>query len=302
MKKEDSVRLPDFYVVGAAKAGTTSLWYYLKQHPELYLVQDVKYKELGYFASDHGLSNTDDYATFFNDAKENQLIGEVCNSYLSDETCAEAIKSEVPHAKIIIILRDPILRAKSLYEWMRQEGYESISSFEMALNAEEERLNNPDFLRSNSHGNFRNYLYKETGLYYSQIKRYMDVFGRDNCLVCLFDDLKKSPSKLMNEMFDFLGVSNIVELNFEQQNISGSVRFPGLQNFLRTTVPKTRDKLGLPKGILSKPVNYILKKNKTSKKRNIDLGNELVESLRDYYKEDTNKTAQLINRDLSHWL
>lgn len=301
MEEESSFRLPDFFVVGAAKAGTTSLWYYLKQHPDLYLVSDAKYKELGYFASDHGLDEVEKYASFFKSARTNQLIGEVCNSYLSDETSAREIKEELPNAKIIIILREPVSRAKSLYKWMYQEGYESIASFEEALKAENSRKKNPDFAKNNPHGNYRNYLYTDTGLYYSQVKRYLDVFCKENCFICLFDDLKAEPHDLMINMFEFLGVNRDVDINFEQQNISGSVRFPGLQNFLRNSVPRMRDRLRLPKGILSKPINYILKKNKTSKKKEIELSKESLQGLQAYFEDDIAKTAELIKRDLTSW-
>lgn len=301
MEEDKSFRLPDFYVVGAAKAGTTSLWYYLKQHPDLFLVSDAKYKELGYFASDHGINDVREYASFFESAEKNQMIGEVCNSYISDEKSATKINKAIPNAKIIIILREPISRAKSLYKWMFQEGYESIGSFEKALDAEESRKEDPDFINNNPHGNYRNYLYKETGLYYQQVKRYLDVFGEENCYICLFDDLKNDSPRLMKGLFAFLGVQTDVDINYVQQNISGSVRYPRLQNFLRTTVPRMRDRLRLPKGILSKPINYVLKKNKTNRKTEIELSEEELVRLRDFFKEDINKTAELIKRDLSNW-
>lgn len=301
--KESNSRVPDFYVVGAAKAGTTSLWHYLKQHPGLFLVSDFKHKELAYFASDHGMSNRDQYTSFFKEANPNQLIGEVCNSYLTDLKSATLIKEEVPKAKIIIILRDPIQRAKSLWRWMLQEGYETIDDFNMALIEEENRINDSEFKQNNAHGNYWNFMYKASGLYYNQVKRYYDVFGKDNCFVCLFDELESNTESLMQRMYNFLELKEEhIQIEYKIQNVSGSVRFPKFQRFLRQTAPKIRDKMSLPKGLLSKPINYLLKKNKTNKKQKISLDKEILNSIESYFREDINKTAKLIDKDLSKWL
>lgn len=294
-------RFPEFYVVGAAKSGTTSLWYYLLQHPQLFLVAYERYKELGFFASDHGIDSEEDYKLFFEEATEKQLIGEVCNSYLTDKESPALIKQQVPNARIIIVLRNPIDRAFSLFNWMKTEGYENISTFEEALNNEEKRSKDDSFRQNNPHGNAWHYKYFESGLYYGQVKRYLDVFGKDNCLILLFDDLKQDPVGISQKCYEFLGV----DAGFSPTTgVLNEAREPGsqkLQYLIRHVIPKYRDKLRLPKGMLGAVPGKILKMNqKKSTQRKLD--NQTRKILARRYAEDVKATAELIHRNLDHWI
>lgn len=247
-------RAPDFFLVGAAKSGTTSLWHYFGEHPEIYVTSDPGLKELGFFASDHGMQDWSAYLDHFSEAKQDQLIGEVCNSYLSDTTCAERIHEELPHSKILIILRNPVERAASLHNWMVREGYESIRKFEDALKAEEDRWQNKDFRRRNTHGNYRNYLYKRSGLYFAQINRYFKAFDESQIHIELFDDLRAKPQETLKRIFSFLDVDSSFEPEFTVLNKSGGIKYPKLQFFIRHQLPKFRRALGLPKGLLGEPL------------------------------------------------
>lgn len=295
-------KFPSFYVVGTAKAGTTTIWSNLKQHPAVFLVQDVKYKELGYFANDHGIKSKSDYLQFFNDAQSNQIAGEVCNSYLADPSCPQRIFDEVPSAKIIICLRDPVSRAQSLHNWMVQSGYETISDFNQALKAEENRVLSDEFKKKNPHGNYRNYLYKRSGLYHDQVKSYLDVFGEDQCLILKFDDLKSKPEAFMKSICTFLQIDAQFVFDNQVSNQGKSLRFKGLQKFLRITLPHWRDKIGLPKGIMSKPINWLLRKNmKSGNVSKPTITRELRSELIHFFKEDLQKTEKLTALDFSSW-
>lgn len=299
MSKSD---FPEFYVVGTAKAGTTTIWSNLKQHPDVFLVNDVKFKELGFFASDHGVKSKEDYLKFFKEAKPNQIAGEVCNSYLADLSCAQEIYNAAPNAKIIICLRDPISRAASLHRWMVQSGYEEVTDFEAALKEEEKRMKSEDFCQNNPHGNYRNYLYKRSGLYYEQVKTYLTVFGKEQCLLLKFEDLKTAPDQFMKTICNFLGISDDFKFETKISNASKELRFKGLQKFLRITLPKWRNKLGLPKGMLSKPVNWLIKKNikKSSTKKHMILEKTSAE-LNAFFKTDLQKLEELTGLELNSW-
>jgi len=82
------IKVPDFYVVGAAKSGTISIWYYLGQHPKIWMTKDIKFKELSYFSLDYGVNDIRDYSKHFDNSNENQIIGEVCHTYLSSPSSA----------------------------------------------------------------------------------------------------------------------------------------------------------------------------------------------------------------------
>lgn len=294
-------RFPDFYVVGAAKSGTTSLWNYLLQHPELYLVPDVRFKELGFFASDHGISNEEDYKSFFVAAQHGQKIGEVCNSYLTDPASAKRIKEAVPEAKIIISLRNPVDRAFSLYNWMVANGYEKKSEFNSALAEENKRKTDEDFQKSNAHGNPWLFRYFESGLFSCQVQRYFEVFGKSNCLVLLFDELIKNPVSVSQKCYSFLSVDQEFKPATDKLNEKKQPRSQALQYFVKSVLPKVRDSLGLPKGLLGNTPSKILKLNKKSGNQN-ELDLMTKKKLLEKYKEDILKTQKLIEIDLSRWL
>ena len=89
---------PDFFVVGAAKSGTTSLWHYLSQHPDIYVNSNPK--ELGYFSEFYGISKYSEYLSYFDEAKDNQTIGEVCHAYLSCKNASQKIFEYNKNSKI----------------------------------------------------------------------------------------------------------------------------------------------------------------------------------------------------------
>jgi hypothetical protein len=118
---DESVRTPDFFICGAAKSGTTSLWNYLVQHPGIYEAQD---KEPSYFSALHPLyPSARQYGRLYGDAREDQLVGDASVAYLTSPDSAFRICRVVPNAKIIIVLRDPTERAFSLYRHMVWHGF-----------------------------------------------------------------------------------------------------------------------------------------------------------------------------------
>ena len=129
------VKMPNFLIVGAAKSGTTSLYAYLKQHPDIFMPE---WKELSFFSGDeytplHKVKKPRYYRTVFAGAKNESAIGEASTSYLYDQTAAAAIKAKLGNIKIIIVLRDPVSMSYSLYSHqVRKEG-ETADSFEEAL-------------------------------------------------------------------------------------------------------------------------------------------------------------------------
>src|SRR4051794_27348077 len=151
-------RIPDFFLVGAARSGTTSMWQYLRQHPRLFLPKEMAEKEPSYFCPTYGMRNPAQYCALFRDAREDQLVGECSTPYLTSAESAARIHEAVPNARILILLRNPADRAVSLYTWMREHGYETAESLSAALEAEERRVLDPQFARNNGQY-LHNFLY-----------------------------------------------------------------------------------------------------------------------------------------------
>jgi hypothetical protein len=198
--------LPNFLIVGAAKAGTTSLHQYLAQHPEVYM---SKIKEPQYFV--HGLSpkwaarDVLYYSGLFEGADGRKAIGESSTAYLPCEASPGLIHRTLGDIKIIIMLRNPSLRAFSMYGWNVMEGYETARTFREALELEEERVRSVEF-REWCPNYLPEYLYYRTGLYHDQVKRYLDEFPAGHVRMFLFEDFIKAPVETCQEVFRFLGV------------------------------------------------------------------------------------------------
>ena len=197
---------PNFFVVGAANSGTTSLYSILRQHPQVFL---PALKEPHYFAQTRPayeqrymrshINDQSAYLKLFRQATGYKAVGEASPSYLWEARAAHRIRQAVPGAKIIILLRDPIERAYSHYLMDAREGLQRLRLYE----ALRQDWNRPDKGWSVSH------LYIELGLYAEQVRRYLQVFSPGQVRIVLFDDLMKSAENgkaVIADIFEFLGL------------------------------------------------------------------------------------------------
>ncbi|MFW5720771.1 MAG: sulfotransferase domain-containing protein [Bacteroidota bacterium] len=299
-------RKPNFFIVGAAKCGTTSLYHHLKSHPDIYLCET--YKEPYFFSSKYvklphkgkgdevndkrrkNYTTLDDYLKLFKGATNEKIIGEATTDYLYFYQAAKDIKNMNPHAKILISLRNPVERAYSAYYHQVNKKLETLS-FKQALVQEENRIkDNYSYI----------WRYKQVGLYYKQVKYYLDVFGKENVKIILFDDIKNDIKSVIQDILQFLEVdTNLKIRTSEKHRATGVYRFKKFndllfkQSFIRRILQmvltqKARNRL------LLKLINLNLKKP--------EMDPSTRKYLVDYFREDIHKTEKLINRNLEHWL
>ena len=263
--------------------------------------KDELFKEPTFFSEFNTGLNLDQYLTLFEAAtEEQQLIGEASTAYLTDPSSAKRIHAFNPAAKIIIILRNPADRAYSLYNWMVQEGYEYASSFRRALVLEEKRKNKkiPNYWEPEHYGN---YMYFSSGLYYEQVKRYLDLFG-NNVLVLKFDDLVSDLNSTYQEVCTFLGIQPQVVTPMAA-NPSKSVIIPALQFLLRKLNHRFVRLRGLHRkpGVGKEERDLLLRLGQLSgKPRKLDPG--LRKMLVEMYRHDLEKLSELTGLDVSDWL
>lgn len=229
---------PNFFIVGAAKCGTSSIANYIGQHPDIFI---SPIKEPYYFVSQSHFDQEADYLELFEGVKNEKLIGEASTGYLYDELSPKLIKGFCPAAKIIVLLRNPIDMAFSLWKYMTAHGGERLS-FEDALNEESNRKENRSM--SSFSGRRENYYYVERARYFSQVKRYVDTFGADSVKILLFEEFINSPIATCQDVFDFLETSNRFEPTISVINAGGAARFRWLRYlknrrypFLRRVIP-----------------------------------------------------------------
>jgi len=236
--------LPDFLIVGAQKGGTTSLFRYLAQHPD---VVPSSTKEIHFFDL-HFERGAAWYRSHFPSRLrryEDQLRGRVCVTgeaspyYLFHPCAPQRAGQVVPNAKLIVLLRNPIDRAYSHYQHAVRYGYESLS-FEQALQAETDRLRDEaeKMMRDPRYASFnhRHFSYLSRGLYVEQLRRWELRFHRGQMLVLRSEDLYDEPNSAFRRVTNFIGVSEWQPEHIVKHNSSS---YPSLDPAVRSRLADT---------------------------------------------------------------
>lgn len=280
---------PNFFIVGSAKAGTTSLVDYLDQNSEIYF---SKVKEPFFFVHRFGVVNLNEYLSLFKNANGYKIIGEASTGYLYDTNCAQRIKSFSSDAKILISLRNPIDMAFSLWKFMSMVGNE-MDSFSDAIHANDKRKQK--IFAQKAVGWPENYLYLDRGKYFHQVKAYKDVFPEEQVKVIIFEEWVKNPKETLLEIFDFLEVGIKTDITLIVKNRGGKPRFKFMQHvlqrkypFLRSVIPlQYRNRLRL----------LVRDLNRTESQQSV-LDPDFRIKLASYFKQDVISTGRLIKKKL----
>jgi len=303
--------LPNFFIVGAGKAGTTSLYSYLRQHPEIYM---SPVKEPCYFAPEiraeamarpiqqhvalqsragnrpHGwiAADWEDYVHLFHEVRGERAIGEASAAYLWSETAAANIRALVPHAKIIMILRDPAERAFSQY----------LHQVSVGLTGTTFRAHMEACRRDTGPTLSPTYPFLEIGIYSAQVERFLACFPPHRIRIYWYEESWRQPAQMLADAFRFLEVDADFAPDFSHRDHE-------------RRAPKART------------LHYLLKKSGLWYPLKALLPHRAVDSLRqaafvngnavamhpadrrylsDYYRDDIRKLELLLKRDLSAWL
>ena len=289
---------PNFLIVGAAKSGTTSLYRYLRQHPDIFMPE---WKELSLFIGDsfgplHSARKPYYYEKAFSKVKNQTAVGEASTAYLFDEAAPKIIKEQLGTIRIIIILRDPVAMSYSLYNHqLRKEG-ETIENFEEAIAKEEERRKDPEF-RNKCYGWHANYYYYQRGLYYHQVKRYLDTFGRENVRIIIFEEFVDEALNMAQSIYRFLRVDDSFVPEIKIHNPGGGIfnipRFwQDVGLFLKTF------QFAFSRNLIKK-VPHLLRNIGRKPPQPID--EDTAKKLRNKFYEDICRLERLIGKDLSVW-
>jgi hypothetical protein len=285
---------PNFFIVGAAKAGTTSLHAYLSQHPEVFM---STLKEPHYFSIFEVRPELDNFMTVIRDSHAYQelflgsegykAVGEASPSYLCDAGAAMRIRSVIPDAKIIISLRNPVQRAYSHYLMEHHAGRETLQ-FDKALEADQSR---------GQKGWGVSFQYVELGLYADQVERYLNAFGRTKVLVILFEDLIRNTTLVMQDVAHFLGI----DPSAYPKSAFDAVHFPFAASrgvFARTVLRSRPIRVWTKRWIpqkLRRAVRDHLLYHKSPKPK---LEHEIRRTLAQRFAPDLRRLEQLLERDL----
>lgn len=291
--------LPNFFVIGASSGGSTSLYSYLKQHPQIFMSPN---KEPHFFADKKGpgvigykkikIDTLEKYEALFDGVTNEKAIGEASVSYLYCPNTPSRIIDMVPDAKFVAILRDPVDRAYSNFKRCVWKNQDTVKTFEEALALEPTRIEEDGcpFV----------WLYKNKGFYYGQLKRYFDAVGQDRVKVFLSEDLRSQPQKVSSELFDFLDVDSQFIPDFsKKENVSSIPKNKFLHNLSTQSNPvKSVFKSLIPENIAVGMREKVKTLNRSQTKPSDEMRKRLVSD----YREDILKLQDLIQRDLSNWL
>ena len=291
---------PNFFIPGAAKSGTTSLHELLDTHPDISMSKEKEpvYWNNKLFNEFENLEISR-YLNLFE--QEVKIKGESTTSYMYYDNFIKNVKDNFHQPpKFIFILRNPIDRYISHYNWLKGLGKEKRRIDKII---EEERY--LDFKEYNDYPK----QYYQFGLYYKWISRFIENFGKENIKIVTFEKLISERLNILNSCYEFLGVSKMDSVNFIKSNKTNKVIFPSMYHFLRkSSIGKMKytsiSKYFLPKKIRMK-IKSLMKiaiKNWISveSKKEI-LSDKQRKNLRDKYFEDVMSLKNKLNYDFSEW-
>ena len=310
-------------IVGAQKAGTSSLLRYLAQHPDIHTHAQP---ELTFFLQTREYTRGYEwaFAKYFvgenshDDIKDKQLIAKNVMVMHSPEVM-QRIYEHNPEIHLVVLLREPVARAYSAYWWARRRGWENIKTYEEALAAEEARLNEDWF-------KWRQCAYQYNGIYYPHVKNLMAQFGTHHVHCILTDDLKDDAEIVCQQLFDRIGVSTdfspIISERHNQATLPRSEKF----NFLFTQFLASHNPIRrVIRKFLPDATAYKLRKavldwndkpqaearhhddrDRVTSKKNMEsvpppLNPETRERQMAYFQPFNDQLAELLDRDLSSW-
>jgi len=273
--------LPNFLICGAAKCGTTSLYEYLKSHPDIFMPLA---KELDFFSNRDAMTLSE-YENQFCGWSGEKMTDEASPSYMACPDAPKRIAEVIPDAKLIFLLRDPIERAYSAYWyfiWLG--GINSDRSFS-------------EVVRGKSLDNF----YLKEGFYYKYIKRFREYFKRDQIYCMITEELKRDPLKEISKCFRFLGVDDSYKPDVERQHKAG--QYPrNIYIFVQLSKLWHRYKKSLASfPFIPDNLKKTIKWKLFTEKSTPPMKKEDRAYLRKIYKEQNRLLSEFLGKDLSFW-
>ncbi len=309
---------PNFFIVGAPKCGTTSMYEYLRQHPLVFLPYDLNHywlaKEPNFFCQElikrSGLAISDElsYCSLFADAGDAVAIGESSALYLYSHSSAKRIqqfcstRTNVP-AKIIIMLREPVSMMQSWHADNLRHGHEDTVSFEEAIKLEEPRSSGKKIPRGCGYPDCLQY--RKLATFSEQIQRFRIVFGLDQLKIILLEDMATAPQATFDTVLSFLGippgfVPDLTVRNERMALSSPRIGLHKLKNRLREFPGIDLMRKLLPSDI-GQWAETAIKPFESRRRVNQAVNPKFLEQLRNEMAPEVAILGELLGRSLAEW-
>lgn len=284
--------LPTFIVIGVAKAGTTSIYRYLDQHPEIYMCPEKGTNFFGYEDArdwrwhDEGdppllrhfkVTTLEEYEAFFDGVTGERAVGEVAPQYFRCPTAAQRIRETIPEVRLVASLRNPADRAFSGF-LMRTRRGEEVGDAHAELTPQSSHV--------------------REGFYYRRMKRYFDAFEKDRIKIYLFEEFRRNPADLVRDLCGFLEVdTEFAPDTTVRHNPANVPKNAALNRILYHPAVIRGVKTVLPARLQATAKRLRQRNLSPAPTFPADLRAELL----DLYREDILRLEELIGRDLSSW-
>lgn len=284
--------LPDFLIIGAPKCGTTSLFHYLDDHPQIYVPSEKEphfYSYVGEERPHWGMENRAAYTSLFRGARADQVCGEASTWYLYSQTAAREIQKRAPDTRCIALLRQPVDRAYSSWSFRVQQGWEDLG-FPDAIAREDERVDD---------GALWDVHYLRAGLYYEQIRRFHEHLGADQVKILWFDDFTSDANSVVEEALSFLGLGPVDSMDTNTiHNPTTLPRSQTLNRLLNADQLRHLARRALPSSIRS----FIRRSaQRVNRRERPSLDCDLRRNLTEQVWSDIERLENLLDVDLSRW-
>ncbi len=282
-------RWPNFFIVGAPKAGTTSIYEYIKNHPQIFMssIKEPNYFSINILNENDQLKpirNKKKYLDLFKNTKNEKIIGEASTFYLSDHDAPKLIHDVSPTAKILISIRDPVEREFSHF-LMHYVAGETVRTFHDQLQIE-----------IKNHQTSSEYFALKHGMYYENIKRYLDIFDKNQVKIIIFEEFIRNTEKSLQSLFDFLNIDLSIPENVDQ--VYNQFALP--RNQISSSIIRNQTLKKIVKNILPRRTSTYIYETFFVKKgyKKPDMKNEDRELLVRFYENDVEKIKTLLGREL----
>ena len=299
--------VPDFFIVGQFKSGTTALYQMLRQHPQIYM-PDLK--ELWFFAPEllarsraSRPDTLEDYLSLFRAARPEQRVGEATPSYLMSATAARRIAELDPDARIIVILREPASFLRSFHLQCVQNRTETENDLRKALALEEARREGREIPRYSPRP--QELLYSEHVRYVEMLRRYHAVFPPEQVLVLIYEEFRRDNEAVLQQVLRFLEVDDTHPVPVVEANPTVRVRSPRLHELLLSVylgrspasrMVKRAVKAVMPRRLRGQALRVTQRRLIFGKPRPPD--EELMLELRRRFKGEVVALSEYLGRDL----
>jgi hypothetical protein len=294
---------PDFVIVGNQKSGTTALFTYLGEHPR---VAASRRKEPCFWSSDlvrkERITDRAEYLALWDGAPQGALRGEASTNYLLSEVAIPAIRRENPHARFIVMLRNPVEMAAALHSELLNNFHEDVGHFERAWRLQERRRRGeaipPECV------NLDALQYERTCAIGTNLERFFAMVPESHRMSVVFDDLERETGSVYRQVLDFLGVEDDGRSRFDRVRANRNMRSPSLARVHRS-MPRRLGPVYAPARAAAQAVG--LSPSRLVNRLNVRPGPrrplrpEFRAELAETFEPEVAKVAALLGRDLSHW-